>query len=37
MNFSMKTDESSNLRAVISIMHELSPFGYLAVTKDGIK
>ena len=37
MNFSLKTNESSVLKTVVSIMSELSPFSYLAVTKDGMK
>ena len=37
MNFSLKTNDSSVLKTVVSIMSEISPFGYFAVTKDGVK
>ena len=37
MNFSLKTDDSSVLKAVVSIMSDLSPFAYFAVTKDGME
>ena len=37
MNFSLKTNESSVLKTIFSIMSGISPFGYLAVTKDGME
>ena len=37
MNFSLKTTESSVLKTIFSIVSELSPFGYFAVTKGGVK
>ena len=37
MNFSLKTNESAVLKTVLSMMSDLSPFGYFAVTKDGLK
>ena len=37
MNFSLKTNDSSVLKTIFSIMSELSPFAYLAITDDGVK